>query len=161
MAVIARNLADAVGRAGSLRSWRLIRHQLLEHWSPNVKLQDRAADCNPAGVVALCLALGGCTTSATTEASAPSPPAASSAPASSPSSCCSVREQIDAAVGQRVILNVKSDIDEELHAHMGLDGYALTVWAANRRQQARLRAPGSFVLESHHLGKTIVILNVR
>jgi hypothetical protein len=35
-----------------------------------------------------------------------------------------------------VILNVKSDIDEELHAHMGLDGYALTVWAANRRQQA-------------------------
>jgi hypothetical protein len=101
-----------------------------------VKLQDRTADCNPAGAVALCLALGGCTTSATTEASAPSPPAASSAPASSPSSCSSVREQIDAAVGQRVILNVKSDIDEELHAHMGLDGYALTVWAANRRQQA-------------------------
>jgi hypothetical protein len=37
-------------------------------------------------------------------------------------------EQIQASVGQAVILNVKSDIDEELHAHMGLDSYALTVW---------------------------------
>lgn len=38
-------------------------------------------------------------------------------------------EHIDASVGQEVILDVRSDIDEELHAHMGLDGYALTVWA--------------------------------
>jgi hypothetical protein len=63
---------------------------------------------------------------------------------------------------QAVILNVKSDRDEELHAHMGLDGYALTVRAGRRTTGGfRLRAPGSFVVESHYLRKTIVILNVR
>ncbi len=72
------------------------------------------------------------------------------------------REEIDVPVGQEVILNVKSDIDDELHAHMGLDGYALTVWAGQQTTGGfRLRAPGSFVVESHRLGKTIVILNVR
>ena len=44
-------------------------------------------------------------------------------------------EQLQASVGQGVILNVKSDIDEELHAHVGLDGYVLRVWGARRRQQ--------------------------
>jgi hypothetical protein len=72
------------------------------------------------------------------------------------------REEIDVPVGQAVVLNVKSDIDDELHAHMGLDGYALTVWAGQQTTGGfRLRAPGSFVVESHRLGKTIVILNVR
>ena len=72
------------------------------------------------------------------------------------------REEIDVPVGQAVILNVKSDIDDELHAHMGLDGYALTVSAGQRTAGGfRMRAPGSSVVESHHLGKTIVILNVR
>ena len=37
-------------------------------------------------------------------------------------------EHIKATVGPRVILNVQSYIDEELHAQMGLDSYALTVW---------------------------------
>ena len=72
------------------------------------------------------------------------------------------RQEIEVPVGQAVILNVKSDIDDELHAHMGLDGYALTVRAGQRTSGGfRLRAPGSFVVESHYLGKTIVILNVR
>jgi hypothetical protein len=71
-------------------------------------------------------------------------------------------EQIQASVGQQVILNVKSDIDEELHAHMGLDGYALTVWGGQPTTAGfRLRGSGSFVVESHHLRKTVVILNVR
>jgi hypothetical protein len=61
-----------------------------------------------------------------------------------------------------VILNAKRDIDDELHAHMGLDGYALTVSASQRTTGGfRMRAPGIFVVESHHVGKTIVILNVR
>jgi|SRR6476619_4177417 len=72
------------------------------------------------------------------------------------------REQIQASVGQEVILNVKSDIDEELHAHMGLDGYVLRVWGGQSTTAGfRLRGPGNFVVESHRLRKTIVILNVR
>jgi hypothetical protein len=66
------------------------------------------------------------------------------------------------AVGQEVILNVKSDIDEGLHAHMGLDGYALIVWGGQPTTASfRLRGPGNFVVESHQLRKTIVIFNVR
>jgi len=71
-------------------------------------------------------------------------------------------EQIQASVGQGVILNVKSDIDEELHAHVGLDGYVLRVWGGQTTTAGfRLRGPGSFVVESHRLRKRIVILNVR
>jgi len=71
-------------------------------------------------------------------------------------------ERIQASVGQGVILNVKSDIDEELHAHVGIDGYALRVWGGQTTTaEFRLRGPGSFVVESHRLRKTIVILDVR
>ncbi len=71
-------------------------------------------------------------------------------------------EQLQASVGQGVILNVKSDMDEELHAHVGLDGYVLRVWGGQTTTaEFRLRGPGSFVVESHRLRKTIVILNVR
>jgi hypothetical protein len=70
-------------------------------------------------------------------------------------------EEIDAPVGQGVILNVSSDVDDELHAHMGLDGFGLTVWAGQSTSGGFwLRGPGTFVVESHRLGKTIVILNV-
>jgi hypothetical protein len=70
--------------------------------------------------------------------------------------------EVDASVGQGVILNVKSDIDDELHAHMGLDGYALAVYSGQTTtRRFRLRAPGSFLVESHYLGKIIVIMNVR
>jgi len=71
-------------------------------------------------------------------------------------------EQLQASVDQGVILNVKSDIDEELHAHVGLDGYVLRVWGGQTTTAGfRLRGPGSLVVESHRLRKTIVILNVR
>jgi len=70
--------------------------------------------------------------------------------------------EVDASVGQGVILNVKSDIDDELHAHMGLDGYPLAVYSGQTTTgRFRLRAPGTFLVESHYLGKTIVIMNVR
>ena len=72
------------------------------------------------------------------------------------------RAEIDVPVGQAVILNVKSDTDDELHAHMGLEGYALTVSAGQRATgEFRPRAPGSFVVESHQLARTIVTLHVR
>jgi len=70
-------------------------------------------------------------------------------------------EQLQASVDQGVILNVKSDMDEELHAHVGLDGYVLRVWGGQTTTAGfRLRGPGSFVVELHRLRKTIVILNV-
>jgi hypothetical protein len=69
--------------------------------------------------------------------------------------------EVDASVGQVVILNVKSDIDDELHAHMGLDGYPPRgVFRPTTTGRFRLRAPGTFLVESHYLGKTIVIMNV-
>ena len=43
-----------------------------------------------------------------------------------------------------------------------IDGYALRVWGGQTTTaEFRLRGPGSFVVESHRLRKTIVILDVR
>ena len=71
-------------------------------------------------------------------------------------------EKIDASVGQKVILQVASDIDDEIHAHTGGDGYELEVKADEPTTGTfTLSDPGSFEVESHHLEKTIVILNVR
>jgi hypothetical protein len=119
------------------------------------------------GVLALCLIFSGHTTSPTSGGSAAN--AASTTPSTltiditvADGKVDPDGQAIDVPVGQAVILNVKSDRDEELHAHMGLDGYALTVRAGQRTTGGfRLRAPGSFVVESHYLRKTIVILNVR
>jgi hypothetical protein len=119
------------------------------------------------GVLALCLIFGGRATSLTSGGSA-----ANTAPATPSTLTIDItiaggqvdpdREEIDVPVGQAVILNVKSDVDAELHAHMGLDGYALTVSAGQRATgEFRLRAPGSFVVESHELAKTIMTLHVR
>jgi len=71
-------------------------------------------------------------------------------------------KKIDASVGQEVILQVTSDMDDEIHAHTGGAGYELEV-KANEPTTGTfiLPAPGSFEVESHHLEKIIVILNVR
>jgi hypothetical protein len=117
------------------------------------------------GVLALCLTFGGRTTSPTSGGSAAKAATSSTLTIDIAIANGTVdpdRQEVDVPVGQEVILNVKSDIDDELHAHMGLDGYALMVRAGQRTTGGfRLRAPGSFVVESHYLGKTIVILNVR
>ena len=71
-------------------------------------------------------------------------------------------EKISARVGQKVILNVISDIDDEIHAHLGEKGYELAVQAGTPAKGSFiLDSPGSFEVESHHLEKTIVILNAR
>jgi hypothetical protein len=71
-------------------------------------------------------------------------------------------EKIDARVGQQVVMNVTSDIDDEVHAHTGGDGYELDVPAGKPTTGTfTLTSPGSFEVESHHLGKVIVILNAR
>jgi hypothetical protein len=63
-------------------------------------------------------------------------------------------------VGQKVILNVTSDTDDEVHAHTGGPGYELQVKAGTpAKGEFTIDSPGSFEVESHHLEKIIVILN--
>lgn len=70
-------------------------------------------------------------------------------------------EKIDARVGEKVILNVKSDTDDEIHAHVA-SNYKLPVKAGKPAKGSFiLDQPGSFIVESHHCHKAIVILNVR
>jgi hypothetical protein len=144
-----------------------------------------------AGTVALGLLLSGCTSNAQPEASAspsatagspsePSSPATSptSVPPSSPSLNAEYTltinieiaggktvpngKKIDVRVGQEVILNVISDTDDEIHAHLGEKEYELAVRAGKPAKGSfTLESPGSFEVESHHLEKTIVILNAR
>jgi hypothetical protein len=71
-------------------------------------------------------------------------------------------QKIDARVGQRVVENVTSDVDDEVHAHTGGDGYELEVKAGTPATGGfSLTTPGSFEVESHGTGKIIAILNVR
>jgi hypothetical protein len=143
------------------------------------------------GTITLALLLGGCTSSPEPQASAspaspasnpsePSSPATSppSPPPSSPSlnpdytltinitiahgKTVPSGEKINVRVGQKVILNVTSDTDDEIHAHIGGEGYELPVQAGTpARGSFTLENPGSFEVESHHLEKIIVILNAR
>jgi hypothetical protein len=143
------------------------------------------------GTVALGLLLSGCTSNAATEASASpsataSSPSEPSSPATSPTSVppqspslnaeytLSINieiaggktvpngKKIDVRVGQRVILNVMSDTDDEIHAHLGEKDYELAVQAGKPAKGSfTLDSRGSFEVESHHLEKTLVILNAR
>jgi hypothetical protein len=71
-------------------------------------------------------------------------------------------KKLDVPLDATVVFSVTSDTDDEIHAHLGDDDFTLNVRAgkpANGRFVASER--GSFEVESHHLGKIIVILNVR
>jgi hypothetical protein len=72
-------------------------------------------------------------------------------------------EKVAVAVGQEVELNVTSDVDDEIHAHTDdADGYELEVKAGvPTTGRLTVSSAGSFEVESHHLEKIIVILNVR
>ena len=71
-------------------------------------------------------------------------------------------KKIDVPVGTTVVFKVSSDIDDEIHAHTGGDGYELEVKAGEPVAGAvTVTSPGSFEVESHHLEKVIVILNAR
>jgi hypothetical protein len=140
--------------------------------------------------VALGPLLSGCTSSAQTEASAspsavagsPSEPSSPVTPTSVPARSPSLNadyplainieivggqtvpngQKINVRVGQKVILNVTSDTDDEIHAHLGEKDYDLAVQAGRPAKGSfTLDSPGSFEVESHHLEKTIVILNAR
>jgi hypothetical protein len=140
------------------------------------------------GAVVAGLLLSGCTSTAEpqssaspTVASSPAEPSSSAASATSvPPSSPSLNpdyaltinitiakgktipsgEKINVRVGQKVILNVISDTDDEVHAHIGGEGYELPVKAGTpAKGEFTLDSPGSFEVESHHLEKIIVILN--
>jgi len=142
------------------------------------------------GAVALGLLMSACTSAAEPQANASPPVAASpSAPSSSGESPTSIPpsppslnpdyaltinvtiangktipsgEKINVRVGQKVILNVTSDTDDEVHAHIGGPGYELQVTAGTpAKGEFTIDSPGSFEVESHHLEKIIVILNAR
>jgi len=70
-------------------------------------------------------------------------------------------KKITAELGQQVVLVVTSDEADEIHAHTGGDGYELEV-PANQPTTGSFTPsqPGSFEVESHHLGKVIIVLNV-
>src|SRR4029453_2212277 len=69
-------------------------------------------------------------------------------------------EKIDARVGEKVIFNVKSDTDDEIHAHVA-SNYKLPVQAGKPAKGSFiLDQPGNFVVECHHCDGAIVILNV-
>ena len=69
--------------------------------------------------------------------------------------------KITARLGQPVVLQVTSDEADEIHAHTGGDGYELEVPAGTPTTGTFTPTqPGSFEIESHHLEKVIVILNV-
>jgi hypothetical protein len=143
------------------------------------------------GAVVLGLLMSGCTSNADLEASAspsatatsPSEPSSaatspSSVPAQSPSLNAEYTltinieiaggktvpngKKIDVRVGQKVILNVMSDTDDEIHAHLGEKEYELAVQAGKPAKGSfTLDSRGSFEVESHHLEKILVILNAR
>ena len=70
-------------------------------------------------------------------------------------------QKISASVGQPVVLQVTSDEADEIHAHTGGDGYELEVPAGTPTTGTFTpTSPGSFEIESHHLEKVIVVLNV-
>jgi hypothetical protein len=70
--------------------------------------------------------------------------------------------KLDVPLGTTVVLQITSDIDDEIHAHLGDDDFSLRVNAGEPKSgKFVVEEPGSFDVESHELGKIIVILNVR
>ena len=71
-------------------------------------------------------------------------------------------QKLNVSRGQKVIMHVTSDMDDEIHAHTGGDGYELEVTAGKPATGSFVVSDsGSFEIESHHLEKIIAILNVR
>ena len=135
---------------------------------------------------ALSLLAGGCTSGpeagpaspSTVASGAPASPEGSRSPSASPTSDPTGEltiditiaggkvdpngKKIDVTVGTTVVFNVTSDMDDEIHAHTGGDGYELEVAAGKPTTgSVTVTSPGSFEVESHHLEKIIVILNAR
>jgi hypothetical protein len=150
--------------------------RLEEDVSVSMSLRRSAA---AAALLGLCLALSACTGTA----AAPGGGARATSRASTPSASTSTGSAANTVViditianrqvmpsgqklnlsrGQTVIMHVTSDVDDEIHAHTGGEGYELEVNAGKPATGSFVVSdPGSFEIESHHLNKIIAILNVR
>jgi hypothetical protein len=133
-----------------------------------------AAAC---ALLSLCLALSACSGPAaapggTGSASGTTSPSASSSSSDANTVVIDITianrqvtpsgQKLDLSRGQTVIMHVTSDMDDEIHAHTGGDGYELEVTAGKPATGSFVVSdPGSFEIESHHLEKIIAILNVR
>lgn len=142
----------------------------------------RGARVLAGGVVALALALTGCTAGDdpggdhdqhSTGPSAPASPGTSESPVDDANQVViditlSDGDQvdpngakIDVEKGQTVVLNVTSDREDEIHVHGDIE-VAVPVTADEPASKSfTADAVGSFEVESHHPNKIIAILNVR
>ena len=127
----------------------------------------------------LCLALAACAGTAAAPAGGSTASSTASAPSASTSNSSAANavviditianrqvspsgEKLDVSRGQTVIMHVTSDMDDEIHAHTGGEGYELEVTAGKPATGSFVASdPGSFEIESHQLNKIIAILNVR
>lgn len=157
------------------------------HRAPRTARAILARTALAAGVLGLALAAAGCTASPSEPQAVPSlssssasAASAASTSASSPASSTAAitldisiasiaqgqvspnGKKLDAKVGDTVAMSVTSDADDKIHAHTGGDGYELEVTAGKTTTGSfTITEPGSIEVESHDLGKTIVILNAR
>ena len=119
-----------------------------------------------AAVLVLAAGCGGPTDTPVASPAAPGGSASSVAPLTIPITIAGGKvtpngEKVTAALGQPVVLQVTSDEADEIHAHTGGDGYELEVPAGQPTTGTFTPSqPGSFEVESHHLEKVIVVLNV-
>ena len=130
-------------------------------------------------VLGLCLALAACAGTAAAPGGGSTASSTASAPSASTSNSSAANtvviditianrqvspsgEKLDVSQGQTVIMHVTSDMDDEIHAHTGGEGYELEVTAGKPATGSFVASdPGSFEIESHQLNKIIAILNVR
>jgi hypothetical protein len=150
-----------------------------------LKSGSRILSMTLSGTVGVGMALSSCTTAQNSPPSVTSSPAPATATTSSAASSQSATpspsanavtiditisggkvspngRKIDVAVGQKVILNVRSDVDEEIHAHGAGEGYELMVRAGRQATGSFVASDrGRFPVEAHELEKVIAILNVR
>ena len=141
----------------------------MSHAGPVRKRSRRTAAACVAAVAAVTLGLvtgcGGPTSTGTTPGAGASA-SSSVAPLTIPITIAGGQvqpngEKVTARLGQPIVLQVTSDEADEIHAHTGGDGYELEVPAG--RPTTGTFTPsqaGSFEVESHHLNKIIVILDV-
>lgn len=70
-------------------------------------------------------------------------------------------KEVEARVGQPIVLQVTSDAADELHVHAQPDQTFEVKAAADQRFEFVVEVPGQVAVELHHLGVTPVELVVR
>ena len=107
-----------------------------------------------AGVVAL--ALAGCSNKETAPSSSSSASATATTQLSNPQA-----QQVEAKLGQPIIVRVNSDAADQLHVHSNPE-HTFTIKAEKDQQfQFTVDVPGKVDVELHHLDKTVATITVQ